>query len=62
LKIYNVLGEEVRTLVDEMKEPGHYSVTWDGRDNLGNHVASGVYFYRLEVGEFVATRKMALVR
>ncbi|MFQ6031960.1 MAG: FlgD immunoglobulin-like domain containing protein, partial [Candidatus Zixiibacteriota bacterium] len=56
LKIYNVLGQEVRTLVDETTEPGFYTVTWDGRDSFGNGVASGVYFYRLTAGEFSQTR------
>ena len=51
LKIYNILGQEVRTLVNEIQEPGYYTVTWDGRDDSGQHVASGVYFYRLTMGK-----------
>ena len=62
LKIYNILGQEVRTLVDEIKEPGYYTVTWDGRDNLGNDVASGVYFYRLTTGGFAYTKRLVLVK
>lgn len=62
LKIYNLLGQEIRTLVDQNQAPGYYSVTWDGRDDFGREVSSGVYLYRLEYGAFVATRKMALVR
>ncbi len=49
LKIYNMLGQEVRTLVNENKNAGNHSVVWDGKDNLGNRVSSGVYFYELEL-------------
>ena len=64
LTIYNILGQEVRTLVDEAKEPGSYEVTWDGKDGDGRHVASGVYFYRLSVdsGQWSATRRMVLMK
>ncbi|MFQ6092606.1 MAG: FlgD immunoglobulin-like domain containing protein [bacterium] len=62
LKIYNLLGQEVRTLVDKPKEAGYYTATWDGRDSYGNEVASGVYFYRLTAGNFAKTRKMALLK
>jgi len=62
LKIYNVLGELVRTLVDEPKSPGvHYEV-WDGKDGQGNQVASGIYFYRLRAGQFTETKKMVLLK
>ncbi|UCE19406.1 MAG: T9SS type A sorting domain-containing protein, partial [Gemmatimonadota bacterium] len=57
LKVYNVLGQELATLVDKVVEPGHYSVTWDASD-----VASGVYFYRLDAGEYSATRRMVLMK
>jgi uncharacterized repeat protein (TIGR01451 family) len=62
LKVYNILGQEVRTLVDEMKQPGYYDATWDGRDRFGNGVASGVYFYRLTAGDVTNTKKMVLLR
>ncbi|MFQ6093387.1 MAG: FlgD immunoglobulin-like domain containing protein [bacterium] len=64
LKIYNILGQEVRTLVDEVKEPGYYAVTWDGRDDGGREVASGVYFYQLTVdgGQWSETKRMVLLR
>jgi hypothetical protein len=57
LKVYNVFGQEVATLVNEVKAPGSYEVTWDAKG-----FASGVYLYRLQVGEFVATRKLMLLR
>lgn len=62
LRIYNILGEVVRTLVDEPKSAGvHYEI-WDGKDDQGEQVASGVYFYRLRAGEFSETKKMVLLK
>ena len=62
LKIYNIRGQLVRTLVNEPKEDGTYEVTWDGRDENGDEVASGVYLYRLQVGDFTQTKKMVLMK
>ena len=62
LKIYNKLGQEVRTLVDEIQEPGYYTVTWDCKDNEGRQVASGIYFYQLTASDFSATRLMVLLK
>ena len=62
LKIYNILGQEMRMLVDEPKEAGFYTVTWDGRDNNGRGMSSGIYFYRLTAGDFTATKRMVLLK
>jgi hypothetical protein len=62
LKIYNILGQRVGTLVDEEKAPGDYTVIWDGKDDKGNDVASGIYFYRLMAENQSITRKMILLR
>ena len=62
LKIYNILGQKVRTLVEETKEPGYYTTTWNGKDASGNAVASGVYLYRLTAGDFTATKRMVLMK
>ena len=62
LVIYNTLGQVVRTLVDEAREPGLYKVRWDGRDNGGYVVASGVYIYQLIAGSFRQTRKTLLLK
>jgi hypothetical protein len=62
LRIYDVKGELVRALVDERQDIGMKQVVWDGRDNRGHAVASGVYFYRLAAGSFAGTRKMVLLR
>jgi hypothetical protein len=55
--VYDVLGREVAVLVNERKQPGHYEVIFDG-----SKLSSGVYFYRMEAGSFVSTRKLLLVR
>ncbi len=62
IKVYNMLGQEVRTLVNENKNVGKFGVNWDGKNNLGTQVASGVYLYRLEAGNFVKARKMLLIK
>ncbi len=62
LKIYNVAGQLVKTLVDETRDASSYSIPWDGTNNLGADVASGVYFYRMESSNFIKTRKMVLLR
>ena len=57
LKIYNLLGQEVATLVDEVKQPGSYSVNWDA-----SRFAGGVYFCRLSAGSFAQTKKLLLLK
>ncbi|KPL15904.1 MAG: hypothetical protein AMS26_06345, partial [Bacteroides sp. SM23_62] len=62
LIVYNILGQKVRSLVDEVKLPGEYKVIWDGKDDKGNSVSSGIYFYKLKSGDFVQVKKMLLLR
>lgn len=62
LAIYNLLGERVRLLVEERKEPGEYTVVWDGRDDQGQVLPSGIYVYKFQVGNFVASRRMLLLK
>lgn len=62
LKIFNTLGQEVRTLEDAKHEAGEYEALWDGRDDQGREVASGLYFCRLKAGDFTAVKKMVLVK
>ena len=60
LKIYDVLGNEVATLVNEEKQPGSYEVEFQSRSS--QQLASGIYFYQLRAGEFVQTKKMVLTK
>jgi hypothetical protein len=62
LAIFNVLGQRIRILVDQDQPTGSKQVVWDGKDENGNEVASGIYFYKLEAGEFNQTKKMVLIR
>jgi len=62
LTIYDVSGREVRRLVDGSQAPGSYNALWDGRDDRGQRVHSGVFFYRLQVGRDSLTRKMTVLK
>jgi len=62
LKIYDLLGREIKTLVDKEMSPGNYSVTWDADDNYGKKVSTGIYLYSLNAGRFTQTRKMILLK
>ena len=64
MKVYNVAGQLVRTLVSEKKEPRAegYIVTWDGMNDSGEHVSSGVYFYKMVSKNFTQTKKMVLLQ
>jgi hypothetical protein len=61
LKIYNTLGQDVRTLVDEEKKAGYHSINWDGKNKEGVNVSSGIYIYRIQAGDFMKVRKMLFV-
>jgi flagellar hook assembly protein FlgD len=62
LKVYTVQGRLVQTLVQGRWEPGSYRARWDGRDSSGRQMPSGVYFYQLQVGDVMTSRKMLLLR
>ncbi|MBN1399049.1 MAG: T9SS type A sorting domain-containing protein [Bacteroidetes bacterium] len=63
LRIYDVLGREIVTLVNEVKDAGYYTVEWDGRNSAGLQMSSGVYFYQLKCENgFVDTKKMVLMK
>ena len=62
LKVYNILGQKVRTLVDEPKKSGNYRVIWDGKDDKGKDVSSGIYFYTLEMENYKKTKKMTRMK
>jgi hypothetical protein len=62
LEIFDITGRQVRSLVQQIQQAGRYTITWDGRNEQGEALASGVYLYQLRAGSFVQTRRMALVR
>ncbi len=62
LVIYNVTGQRVKTLLDRFETTGPKTVQWDGTDEIGQKVSSGIYFYKLEAGEFTQSRKMVMMK
>lgn len=62
LTIYNVLGQEIRRLVDDRKSGGYYKVIWDGTNEFGKDVSTGIYFFRLQAGDFQSVRKMMMLK
>ena len=58
LTIYNLLGQEVKTLVNDVQTPGNKWITWDGRDNQGDMVGAGVYIFSISTGTRIEARKM----
>ncbi|MFO8144246.1 MAG: FlgD immunoglobulin-like domain containing protein [Candidatus Syntrophosphaera sp.] len=62
LNIYNVKGQLVKTLVNDVREAGNYSVVWNGRDNNNQTVSSGVYYFKMNAGKYSNTKKMILMK
>ena len=62
LQVYNLLGQQTRTLVNQSQPPGMHSAVWDGKNDIGRMASSGIYIYRLQVGSFTQTRKMIFLQ
>jgi hypothetical protein len=62
LAVFNILGQKVTTLINQSLEAGYHSVTWDGIDSDGVEVATGIYFYKIKVGNFEKSKKMLLLK
>jgi hypothetical protein len=62
LQIFNILGQFVRTLLDEEKGVGYHQVVWDGKDEAGRAVSTGIYLYQIKAGGFVKTMKMSFIK
>lgn len=60
--IYDLMGNEVKTLINEFKPVGQYQVNWDGNDNSGQSVSGGIYFYQIQAGDYNQTKKMVLLK
>ncbi len=62
LIVYNILGQQIRILVNDKRNVGDYEITWDGKDNYGNPVSSGIYIYKLQTGDLIKSNKMLLLK
>jgi len=62
IKIYDILGREIRTLVNTEQTQGVHKVEWDGKNNSGSMAASGTYIYRIDAGDFVQSKKMVMIK
>jgi len=62
LEIYNISGQKIKTLVNEIKFPGYSEIIWDGTSDSGAKVSSGIYYYKLRVGDFIQVKKMAYIK
>ena len=62
LMIYDILGREIRRLINSSQDAGHKSVIWDGTDEFGRNVGTGIYLYRIKAGDFSQTKKMLLLQ
>ncbi len=62
LKIYNLIGQEIATLVNEKQNAGEKSVIWNGKDHSGQRVSSGVYIYQLKADDYTKNRKMIFMK
>ncbi len=62
LVIYDIMGREVITLLNEEKNEGYHSIIWNTRNNVGTPVSAGIYFYQIQAKDFVKTRKMVLLK
>jgi hypothetical protein len=60
--VYNVLGQKVKVLKNEWEEAGYKSVSWDGTNQSGQEIGTGIYFYKITAGDFVQTKKMVLLK
>ena len=62
IDIYNILGQVVASLVDNYQDAGWYDITWNGKDDNGQNVASGIYLYQMKAGNFVSAKKMVVLK
>ena len=62
IDVYNIRGQRVKSLVDEYYQVGRYTIDWNGTDDNGKNVSSGLYFYQMRVGDFIQTRKMIMMK
>ena len=62
ITIYDMLGREVKTLINQTQEAGYRSVIWDATNDYGKPVSAGIYLYQIHAGEYISTKKMVLLK
>ena len=62
LEIYNILGEKIKTLVKDNLNAGYYNFLWNGYDEAGAKMSSGIYIYRVQIGTFIQSKKMLMMK
>ena len=62
IMVYDIVGREIRTLVNDQQNPGFNSIVWNGKDSFGRTVGTGMYYYRISSEKFIKTRKMILLK
>ena len=62
ITIYDMLGRDVKTLINEYQDPGYRSIIWDATNDYGKPVSAGIYLYQIQAGEYMQTKKMVLLK
>jgi flagellar hook assembly protein FlgD len=62
IEIYNIKGQKVNTLINSFFDEGEHNITWKGIDTIGNKVGTGVYFYKMQTGDYQSVKKMVLMK
>ena len=62
MEIYNIKEQKVKSLLNEYRSAGDHKIVWDGKDEKGNDVGNGIYFYKMETEGYVETKKMVLMK
>ena len=62
IEIYNIKGQKVKSLINDYQQAGNHNIIWNGKDDNGHEVSSGIYLYKMEVGEYSAIRRMSLIK
>ena len=57
-----MVGQEIRTLIDEKIDVGYHQIAWDGKDNSGKMVGTGIYIYQMKAEDFIAVKKMVMIQ
>ena len=62
IKVFNIIGQEINSLVDHIQKRGHYKIIWDGKNNMGKSVSSGLYIILMEADKFSQSHKILLIK